>query len=235
MLILSMDSSAKPASVAVCNDNILLGQYFQNSGHTHSRTLLSMTEDLLKNLDLKISDIDLIAVSQGPGSFTGIRIGVSAVKGLAWGSDKPVCGVSALEAMAMQTKQTDAIICSVMDARRDQVYNALFTWKEDKLIRLCDDRAISLEDLTLELKNKTAPIYLIGDGAELTFDYFSNTSISCKLAPMLLRFQTAYGVALAAMQTKPTNATDLEATYLRPSQAERERLGRAKQAPPTAP
>jgi len=233
MLILSMDSSAKPASVAVCNDNILIGQYFQNSGHTHSRTLLSMTEDLLKNLDLKLSDIELIAVSQGPGSFTGVRIGVSAVKGLAWGAEKAVCGVSTLKAMAIQTPQTNAIICACMDSRRNQIYNALFTWVDNKLCRQCEDRAISLDELALELKNKTAPIYLVGDGAEITFDCLNSAQIPCQIAPMLLRYQTAYGVALAAMQAdQTTTATCIEPTYLRPSQAERERL---MQAPPTAP
>ena len=239
MLIFAMESSAKPASVAICEDGELLGQYFQKSGLTHSRTLLVMAESLLNNLDLSAADIGLFAVASGPGSFTGVRIGVSAAKGLAWGSDKPVCGVSTLEAMAYQAPEPDALICPVMDARRSQVYNALFEWSDGKPVRLCEDRAISLEDLAAQLRGtggrfscaieqhkRTATlgcIYLTGDGAEMTYDHFSSAGIPCRLAPFLLRYQTAYGVALAAMNAEPVPAIDLEPSYLRPSQAERER------------
>jgi tRNA threonylcarbamoyladenosine biosynthesis protein TsaB len=180
-----------------------------------------MAESLMKNLDIKPADLGLIAVASGPGSFTGVRIGVSAVKGLAWGLDIPVCGVSTLEAMAYQTPEPDIIICPVMDARRDQVYNALFKWQDGTLIRLCDDRAISLKDLAIELKANGSPILPIGDGVDVFkqsgefTDYFK--------PPELLRYQTAYGVALAACYAKPIDAIELEPYYLRPSQAERER------------
>jgi len=253
MLILAIESSAKPASVAVYdafdyypdngtdgkdgqdnehgnsgsgkldvingNDGKLLGQYFQNNGFSHSRTLLVMAESLLKNLDLKPSDIGLIAVARGPGSFTGIRIGVSAAKGLAWGLDIPVCGVSTLEAMAYQTPVPGVIICPVMDARRDQVYNALFEWRDGSLVRLCDDRAISLEDLASELRRHDKPCMPVGDGAAIAHGCIAH----CCSVPELMRYQTAYGVALAALHTKPIPATDLEPCYLRPSQAERVR------------
>ncbi|MCL2202178.1 MAG: tRNA (adenosine(37)-N6)-threonylcarbamoyltransferase complex dimerization subunit type 1 TsaB [Oscillospiraceae bacterium] len=223
MLVLSMDSSAKPASAAVCADGVLLGQYFQNSGLTHSRTLLAMAEDLLKNLELSVADMDLIAVSRGPGSFTGVRIGVSAANGLAWGADKPVCGVSTLEAMAFQTEHKELVICPVMDARRSQVYNALFKWQDGRPVRLCEDRAISLEDLSAVLKTFDTPTYLVGDGACLSYDFLAGAGVSCLLAPALMRYQTAYGVALAAAASKPTSALELEPSYLRPSQAEREK------------
>ena len=225
LLILAMDSSAKAASVAVCKDNALLGQYFQNNGLTHSKTLLSMTKDLLKNLDVSIEDIDLIAVSSGPGSFTGVRIGVAAAKGLAWGADKPVCGVSPLEAMAYQLQEpnTTTTICAVMDARRNQVYNALFELKGGTLLRQCQDRAISLEDLAAELQNIGSPVCLVGDGAEISYEYLSAADIPCKLAPQLLRDQTAFGAALAAIHAIQTTATALEPSYLRPPQAEREK------------
>ncbi|MCL2366998.1 MAG: tRNA (adenosine(37)-N6)-threonylcarbamoyltransferase complex dimerization subunit type 1 TsaB [Oscillospiraceae bacterium] len=255
MNILALDSSAKPASVAVLTDGKLMGQYFQNSGLTHSRTLLVMTEDLLKNLELKIADFDLIAVSNGPGSFTGVRIGVSAVKGMAWGANKPVCAISTLEAMAYQIQEPEVLICAVMDARRDQVYNALFEWQNGNLIRHCADRAIALEDLAVELRNrnavvsssklhplesqslntdtehpaKTVPkILLIGDGAELTYNYLIEAGIPCCLSAALLRYQTAFGVALAARNAQPISATDLNPGYLRPSQAERERKERTR-------
>jgi len=237
MLILALESSAKPASAAVCSDGELLGMYFQNSGLTHSRTLLVMVESLLNNLGLTPSDIDLVAVSRGPGSFTGVRIGVSAAKGFAWGMDKPVCGVSTLEAMAYQAQEPGALLCPVMDARRGQVYNALFEWRDGALARLSEDRAISLEDLAGELRGRVAqppvpdsgfripnaPVYLIGDGAPMACDYLAPAGIPCRMAPDLLRFQTAYGVALAAMNAEPIHAIELEPSYLRPSQAERER------------
>ena len=223
MLILAMDSSAKSASVAICNNEELLGQYFQNSGLTHSRTLMVMAEALLQNLYVNVSDVDLVAVSSGPGSFTGVRIGVAAVKGLAWGAQKPVCGISTLESMAYQMQDPGIILCPVMDARRNQVYNALFSWRDGTLTRLCNDRAISLEDLERELKGTSSPICLIGDGAQLSYSVLSRCDIPCRLAPPLSRFQTAYGVALAAIRAPQISAVDLEPSYLRPSQAERER------------
>ena len=231
MIVLAMESSAKPASVAVCSLEgasppgcgcRLLGQYFQNSELTHSRTLLSMAENLLSNLDMALSDIDLFAVSSGPGSFTGVRIGVSAAKGLAWGLDKPVCGVSTLEAMALQTPEAEAFVCAVMDARRSQVYNALFEWRDGTISRLCDDRAISLEELACELRDFGTPCCLVGDGAELSYEYLGAAGIPCRIAPTLLRYQTAYGVALSSANAAPIPAVELEPSYLRPSQAERE-------------
>ena len=153
MRILGIESSAKSASVALCDENGLVSQYFQNSGLTHSRTLLPMAEDMLKNLSMSLEDVDLIAVSQGPGSFTGVRIGVSAVKGLAWATDKPVCGVSTLLAMAYNgvAAAEDSIICCVMDAKRDQFYNALFVMRDGIPVRLCEDRAISAANLVEDI------------------------------------------------------------------------------------
>jgi len=253
MLILALESSAKPASVAACLDGKLLGQYFQNNGFSHSRTLLTMAQALMKNLDIDPGDIDLIAVARGPGSFTGVRIGVSAAKGLSWGLDVPVCGVSTLEAMAYgQGAGSPGLICPVMDAKRNQVYNALFKWSDEKLTRVTDDRAISLEELATELLLfDNTPIVLVGDGAAIAYDYLkcvtaaagktssTDNALSAGILPStdnassaghllnlidtpeLLRYQTAYGVALAAMNTEPIPAAELEPYYLRPSQAER--------------
>ena len=223
-----MESSAKPASCAVLSDGELLGQFFQNNGLTHSKTLVSMTDALLRNLELTAADIDLFAVANGPGSFTGVRIGVSALKGLAWGADKPVCGVSTLLAIAHNAQlgticgDSPIISCPVMDARRGQVYNALFEYADGKPVRLCDDRAIALSDLADELRALKSPIVLSGDGAQLSYDYLKDAGIDAHLAPMPMRYQSAYGVALAAMAAAPMAAIDLEPSYLRPSQAERE-------------
>ena len=226
MLILAMESSAKPASVAICEGGALLGQYFQNSGLTHSRTLMAMVESLLNNLSIKAKELDLIAVAKGPGSFTGVRIGVSAAKGLGWSLDIPIAGVSTLEAMAHQIPTPDVIICPVMDARRSQVYNALFDRSDGNLIRLCDDRALSLDELSLQLSALGRPVLLVGDGAGLAFDYLSGAGVSCSIAPELMRWQTAYGAALASIDAVPIPAIVLEPSYLRPSQAEREAAAR---------
>ena len=225
MLILALESSASPASVAVCSGKELLGLYYQNTGLTHSRTLLAMAESLLRNLGIPVADVGLFAVARGPGSFTGVRIGVAAAKGLAWGAGRPACGVSTLEAMALQAPVPGSMLCPVMDARRGQVYNALFTWRDGALVRLCDDRAISLEELAAGLKPRAAngPVLLFGDGAVAAYKFLSSSGIGCALVPELQRNQTAYGVALAALAAKTAPASELEPFYLRPPQAEREK------------
>lgn len=230
MLILAFESSAKPASAALVKDGQLLSQYMQCSALTHSRTLLPMAEDMLKNAELKLSDIDLIAVAHGPGSFTGIRIGVSTVKGLAWASEKPCVGVSTLEAMAWHGLAAGGYICPVMDARRSQVYNAIFKIENGRPVRMTEDRPIALEELAEEVTALGAPVFLIGDGAALCFEYFTAHGIPCVMAPDNLRWQDAWGVAMAAADKTPGNADELLPVYLRLSQAERERQERLSQS-----
>ena len=213
MLILAFESSARAASAALLRDGKLISQYTQCSGLTHSRTLLPMGEDMLKNAELTLGDVDLIAVAHGPGSFTGIRIGVSMVKGLAWAGDKPCVGVSTLEAMAWHGLAAGGLVCPVMDARRSQVYNALFSIEDGRPVRLTEDRPISLEELA----------------AELAYRYLTEHGVDCTLAPENLRMQSAWGVAMAAMDKEPGNADSLLPVYLRLSQAERERQERMKQ------
>ena len=224
MLILALESSAKAASVALMEGEKLIAQYSQCSGLTHSRTLLPMVDDMLKNTENTIAGVDLIAVAHGPGSFTGIRIGVSTVKGLAWAADKMCVGVSTLEAMAWHGVSAVGLICPVMDARRSQVYNALFEMTDGKPQRLCDDRAIALEELAEEIRGKNA--FLVGDGAELTYEYMKNAGIDCRVAPSNRLYQSAWGVGMAALSKKPGTADDLLPVYLRLSQAERERQER---------
>ena len=228
MKILAIESSGRAASVAVCDGNRFLSQYYQNSGLTHSRTLLIMAEDMLKNIELSIEDMDLIAAANGPGSFTGVRIGVSAAKGLAWGADKPVCGVSSLEALAHLPGGFSGVICPVMDARRSQVYNAKFSLDEESLIRLCPDRALSVAELIEEAKEDGKPYFLIGDGAELCYNQFAACGLDAHLAPLSIRLQSALGVARAALSLNPVSPHDLIPNYIRLSQAERERLHRAE-------
>ena len=226
MLILAFESSAKAASVALVEDGRLISQYSQCSGLTHSRTLLPMAEDMLKNAELSLDKVDLFAVAHGPGSFTGVRIGVSTVKGLAWAADKPCVGVSTLEAMAWHGLAAGGFVCPVMDARRSQVYNALFKVENGKPVRLCEDRPIALSQLAEELRTLNAPAFLIGDGAELAEKYLREQAIPCTVAPENLRWQSAWGVAMAAMDKAPGNADALLPVYLRLSQAERERQER---------
>ena len=226
MLTLAFESSAKAASVALVRDGDLISQYSQCSGLTHSRTLLPMAEDMLKNAELSLDKVDIFAVAHGPGSFTGIRIGVSTVKGLAWASDKPCVGVSTLEAMAWHGLSAGGYICPVMDARRSQVYNALFKIEGGRPVRLCADRAVALPLLAGELEKLNAPVFLVGDGAKLTASFLEEQGLPYVLAPENLRWQSAWGVAMAAMDKKPGDAHQLLPVYLRLSQAEREQQER---------
>ena len=228
MLILAFESSARAASVALLRDGSLLSQYSQCSALTHSRTLLPMAEDMLRNAELTIGDVDLFAVAHGPGSFTGVRIGVSTVKGLAWAADKPCVGVSTLEAMAWHGLAAGGVICPVMDARRSQVYNALFEIRDERPGRLCEDRPIALEELAPQLRELDGPVFLVGDGAAITAAFLEKEGIPFRLAPENLRWQSAWGVAMAAAGKEPGTADSLLPVYLRLSQAERERQERMK-------
>lgn len=224
MLTLAFESSAKSASVALCDGDVLLAQYFQNCGLTHSRTLLPMAEDLLKNTERKISDIDVFAVSNGPGSFTGLRIGIAAVKGLCFGTDRPAVPVSSLLAAAWNgiSAPAGSVICAVMDARRNQVYNALFRCDGEKPLRLCPDRALSLSELLKDVSASGDRLFLVGDGAPLAYDFFRRAGLSVVLPRNLIQ-QCAWGVAMAASEQSPVPAAELVPFYLRLSQAERER------------
>lgn len=228
MLTLGFDASAKSASAALVRDGELIAQYFQHSGLTHSRTLLPMAEALLKNTETALESIDRIAVSRGPGSFTGIRISVSTVKGLCWAAEKPAVGVSTLEAMAWNTLAfgEGALVCGAMDARRSQVYNALFEIRSGVPCRLCEDRAISLDELAADLKKyEKAPI-VVGDGAYLCYNHLESLGITAVLAPDPIREQNAWGVCMAAAALEAEDAAALLPVYLRLSQAERERQAR---------
>lgn len=233
MKILAFESTAKAASVALCEDEFLIAQSYQNSGLTHSTTLMPMAETLLKNCGVALSDVDCLAVAVGPGSFTGLRIGISTVKGLAWGAEKPCVGVSTLEAMAWPLAHLDGVICCAMDARRKQVYNALFRAREGTLERLCPDRAISLEELAQERKNEEKVQIVVGDGAQLCYNDAECRGQRLVLAPPHLRFQSAWGVARAALERaragEMVSGAELAANYLRLSQAERERLEKQKE------
>lgn len=229
MKILALESSAKAASCAVLADGIPLATAWQATGLTHSRTLLPMVQDMLRSSELELSDMDAIAIAAGPGSFTGLRIGLASVKGLSWAADKPCIGVSTLEGMAHPLRHVDGIIVCAMDARRSQIYNAVFLADNGTLTRLREDRAISLEEAAADIRDFDGPITIVGDGAVLCHDYFTKAGIDCDLAPAHLRQQSALGVAMAAEAAgmdAAVSAQELAPVYLRLSQAERERLAR---------
>lgn len=224
MLICSVDSSATPASVCLFEDDKIVAEYYLNTGFTHSQTLMAMLESVLKISGKRADDIDLYAVNSGPGSFTGVRIGVSAVKGMAYAQDKPCVEVSTLESMAYNFLGSHTIVCACMDARRKQVYHGLFRVDGDRIERLCEDKAIAIEELLIGLPNGEE-IILVGDGAELVYQSAEEPAV--KLAPPNLRYQRASSVALAAVETynrgEAVSPAALMPRYLRLSQAERER------------
>lgn len=228
MKILAVDTSATVLSVALAEDEKTVAAATLNNGLTHSETLLPTLEGLMREAKWAFSDIDIFAVSEGPGSFTGVRIGVSFVKGLAFGGKKCV-GVSTLEALANNLSDFCGIISPVMDARRSQFYNALFFSDGKTLTRLTEDRAISAEDLGKELeKYADKRVYLCGDGYEIARKMLKNENI-CE-TPSERVFQNGASVARVAFaEYKKGNFTDdtgLSPRYLRVPQAERERLER---------
>ena len=230
MKILALETSAKSVSAAVVENGAVLASSYQNTGLTHSRTLMPLVDGMLRAADLKLEQMELIAVAQGPGSFTGLRIGVSAAKGLAWAKELPCCGVSTLLAMAQNLRHMDGTIVCAMDARRNQVYNAVFRAENGQLTRLTEDRAVSLAELAEELKNDETTKFIVGDGAKLCYTYLTQQGIPCRMAPAALVMQNAVGVGLAAEELaaegKTVSAQELVPVYLRLSQAERERLAK---------
>ena len=227
MLLLAFETSAKAASVALFEGEKLLGESYQNTGLTHSQTLMVMAEDLLKQCGKTAADVTDIAVAAGPGSFTGVRIGVAAAKGFAWGAQLPCWGTSTLESMALGLGIFQGYVCCAMDARRNQVYNALFYVNQGVAERISPDRAISLAELGGELEKLEGPIYLVGDGSLLTHKTLGAQLSNLILPPEHRLHQRACGVGLAALQMmtrgESADGAALSPNYLRLSQAERER------------
>ena len=232
MLILAFETTAKAGSVALLEDGKLLAESYQNTGLTHSQTLMVMAEDMLKAAGKTMADVTAVAVAEGPGSFTGVRIGVAAAKGLAWGAELPCYGVSTLESMALTLGAYQGYICPVMDARRNQVYNALFYVNCGVLERMTEDRAVALADLKTELEHIDGPIFLVGDGSVLTHNTLKDSIPELVLPPEHRMHQRASGVALVAAAKiaagDPGDAASMTPNYLRLSQAERERMEKEK-------
>ena len=226
MKILAMDSTATAASVALMEDGCLLGEFYMNVKLTHSQTLLPMAEQLLACTQVALQDIGLFAVSAGPGSFTGVRIGVSAVKGLALAQSKPCVGVSTLEAMAYNAGQLDGIACCLMDARCGQVYGALFEVGGGRVTRLTEDAALPAEEMACLCRKQKKQIFLVGDGAQMCYNKTEFKAFTPFLLEEPLRQQHASGVAKAAAAAfargQAVTAAELLPLCLRLPQAERE-------------
>ena len=232
MKILAFETSAKAGSVALLENGALLAENYCNTGLTHSQTLMVMAEDLLKQCGKTVADVTAVAVAEGPGSFTGVRIGVAAAKGYAWGKEIPCYGVSTLEAMAESLGIYEGFVCPAMDARRSQVYNALFYVNQGEIERHREDRAIALADLREDLEHLDGPIYLVGDGATLTYNTLKDSVEELILPPEHRMHQRAVGVGLVAARMAAEGLApsggELTPNYLRLSQAEREKLEKQK-------
>ena len=230
MKILAFETSAKAASVALLDGGKLLAESYQNTGLTHSQTIMVMAQDLLKSCGLSARDVEAVAVAAGPGSFTGVRIGVAAAKGFAWGAELPCYGVSTLEAMARTMGVWQGYVVPAMDARRSQVYTAVFHAEKGVITRVEEDMAISLAELGEKIKNYEENVFLVGDGALLCYNTLLEEVPQLVLPPEHRMHQRASGVALAARAMAdagiPGNGAELTPNYLRLSQAERERMAR---------
>lgn len=238
MKILAIDCTAKPASVAVLEDGKVLGSAYTNTGLTHSQTLVPMVDSCLRDAQLKLDGIENFAINAGPGSFTGVRIGVAALKGLVFSDEKNCVPVSTLESMAYNFQGLpgleDVVICPAMDARRNQVYTALFEWRGEEVHRLMEDKAIPIAELLETLEGVGRPVLFVGDGAGLCYDASKETALDARLAPEQLRYQNAVAVAACAEAKlkageSPVGSDDILPVYLRAPQAERELKKRKEQ------
>ena len=230
MRILAFDTSAKAASVALSEDGKLISEFYLDSGFTHSETVLPMAKAVLDAARITPADIDLFAVNCGPGSFTGLRIGIAAVKALAMSLEKPCAAISTLEALAYNLRACKGVICAAMDARCSQVYTAFFESDGINVTRLCEDRAVStdvlFEDIKKITEEKGEKVQFVGDGAALCQKKFGEEFV--KLAPSQLVLGHASGTCIAAeklfSEGKTVSASELVPNYLRLAQAEREKL-----------
>ncbi len=223
MKILSLDSSSVTASVAITENGNILSEKFINNGLTHSQTLMPMVEEVLNESGISIKEIDLFAITNGPGSFTGVRIGISAVKGIADALNKKCFAVSTLEAIAEPLKNQDVIACAVMDARCNQVYTASFNLGN----RLCEDKAVLIDELGNELKQYDKKIVFIGDGSVLCYEKLHEIIQNCEISAENIRYIHGSSVGFLAEDKinndeEPLDSANLVPFYLRLPQAERE-------------
>lgn len=233
MKILGIDTTAKVSTAALMCNGIIICEMNLNNGLTHSQTIMSIVNSVLKFSSVSLDEIDIFAVTTGPGSFTGVRIGVSLVKGLAFPRNTKCMGLSSLEALAYNMYGIDAYICPVMDARRSQVYTALFEFRDGGMVRLMEDDILKIENLGEKIKNLSKPVFFLGDGSELCYNVLENVNRNFKIASKSIRYQKGASVCLLANELLEKYGDEhilysdtLLPSYLRPSQAEREYVER---------
>lgn len=227
MKILALESSGLVASVAIVDDDNLIGEYTINYKKTHSQTLLPMLEELSRNVELDMSTLDAIAISAGPGSFTGLRIGSATAKGLGLALNKPLVHVPTVDALAANLWGTDAVVCPLMDARRKQTYTGLYQFVDGTLDVLLPQCAVAIEEILAKVNELGRKVIFLGDGvAVFQEDIATLCKVPFSYAPAPMNKQRASVVAMLAMQMAADgqleNAADHKPDYLRPSQAERE-------------
>lgn len=225
MIVLAIDSSSKVAAAALIKDGKLLSEITLNDKREHSVILMSLIEDLLKDNDLTINDIDGYVVSKGPGSFTGLRIGMATVKGLSFGSNKPYVSVSSLDALALSVSNFDGIICPIMDALRNSVYTSLYKTSGGKLEKLIDYAALDLNELIELIKSKNEKVIFIGDGLDKYKDYLIENCPNCYFPPSHLNIVRASSLGELGYELLQNNIFDDPNSapfYLKKPQAERE-------------
>lgn len=225
MLVLGIDTSSTAASVALVDDEQLIGEVVVNSTKTHSQKLMPIIDQLLKNCDVKIKDVDLIGISTGPGSFTGIRIGLSTAKGLSHPFDIPLVEVSSLEGMGYNLVMTEGLVCPIFDARRNQVYTRVLKWDNNVLETVMEDENCLIDDLVVQLKKYEEPVVFLGDGV-LKFEGFLKESLGERaiMAPQNARMPRGSSIAQAAYNASKSSYKkygEVKANYLRKSEAER--------------
>lgn len=226
MLILSVDSSSSTATCALVKDDEILGEINLNNKKQHSVILMDLIDKILKEYDVDINSLDGFVISRGPGSFTGLRIGMATLKGLAFASNKPLTSISTLDALAYNVISFNGIICSIMDALRDNVYTCLYKNENNSLIPLIKEDCLSIDELTNILKEKNLPVIFVGDGAIKHKDYLKENLPNCSFAPNHSNFPKASSVGeLGIKKIKEgiiENIDSINPIYLRKSQAERE-------------
>ncbi len=225
MNVLAIDSSGLAASAALVSDDKVLGEFFLNCKMTHSVTLMPMVENMLEMIDFDKDNIDVLAITSGPGSFTGLRIGMACIKGLAKALGKPVAPVPTLDVVAFNGILSDKLIVPVMDARRDRVYYSIYTSDGKSLERLCDYGCEPIEEVVGQVRKISGEAVFFGDGAEVYRKEIENAGF--EISPISSRLQRASGAGLMAMEMakegRLVSGSEAELIYLRKPQAERER------------
>lgn len=227
MKVLAVDTSSSVATVAIMDIRGLLGEYTLNHGKTHSQKLVPMIDRIMADLELTPADIDIYAASSGPGSFTGLRIGITTVKAMAFASKKPVISIPSLDALAYNIPVTDNLICPIVDARNNQVYTSLYEYKNNLQINLMEYMGVPIEELAGIIKGKNKNVVFIGDAVKLHKDFLkTELGDRCDFAPQYLMQQRASAVAelalLKALNGHTEDCLDMVPFYLRKPQAERE-------------